>query len=260
MSSTEDRHPPEPTPPREASTLYESMLNSLGLGVAMLYPEPNATGEAHVGDVGVFVGGRFVRLLNVDATPGAKRVTHWEPPYEHAEHLQLSIDSRSACLAAARHAARRVLAIEVGDYKREDVARVSLHLQSPAHSESLYDSRTTDQYILKHVRSWHGYAKQVTGRDVALEHIMFVAGVVKTTADWAIALEGPGADGQWAVRREGRHYASRPRVGMPVDQCVFVRCKAVVRSRAPFWPLRVVEAKEIVGLVEQGESDTKPGS
>ena len=70
--------------------MYATDLSNLCQGHALWVPEPGATGEVHLGDVGYVDHGAFVRLLNVrknDPKYEGKRVKLWRQVLENFEAL-----------------------------------------------------------------------------------------------------------------------------------------------------------------------------
>ena len=53
----------------EAARVYAEQLGSLSLGHPLWFPNPTATGEVQIGDVGFLEDGSFHRLFNVMVEP-----------------------------------------------------------------------------------------------------------------------------------------------------------------------------------------------
>ncbi|KIP08102.1 hypothetical protein PHLGIDRAFT_127238 [Phlebiopsis gigantea 11061_1 CR5-6] len=71
VTSSESLLPPrkQPKPLDPPHALYARQLAKLGYGLPLWHPEPSATGDVEIGDVGYVDNGRFVRMFNtVDST------------------------------------------------------------------------------------------------------------------------------------------------------------------------------------------------
>ncbi|EKM57385.1 uncharacterized protein PHACADRAFT_255108 [Phanerochaete carnosa HHB-10118-sp] len=86
--------------------IYASCLSTLHEGHALWYPEPHASGEPQIGDVGFIRKGAFIRLFNLDTSAPEKKVIEWDPPFEITEPLPqgvLKIDPRRRPLVPAHY-------------------------------------------------------------------------------------------------------------------------------------------------------------
>lgn len=91
--------------------ICSSSLQALQLGHALWYPEPHATGELQIGNVGFFREGAFIRLFNLDTSAPEKRVTFWDLPFEITEPLPTSafkIDHGHNALVAGHYCSHGV--------------------------------------------------------------------------------------------------------------------------------------------------------
>ncbi|EKM58886.1 uncharacterized protein PHACADRAFT_248998 [Phanerochaete carnosa HHB-10118-sp] len=103
-------------PPSAPDEIYSSSLETLHLGRALWYPEPHATGEPQIGDVGYIREGAFIRLFNVDTSAPEKKVTFWPISFEDIEPLPphvLQIDPRRRPLAPDHYCSHGVEATRV---------------------------------------------------------------------------------------------------------------------------------------------------
>lgn len=97
------------------SSVYTKELYSLGEGEAIWFPEPHATGEVQIGDVGCIVEGAFIRLFNV-ISPDKYPVPDSDLPegFEPLQEPRLRyIDSRDRALAPGHHHSKSVLCRKV---------------------------------------------------------------------------------------------------------------------------------------------------
>ena len=53
----------------QSAVVYAEQLYKSGRGIPLWYPEPSATGEVQIGDVGFLYNGGFHRLFNVTVPP-----------------------------------------------------------------------------------------------------------------------------------------------------------------------------------------------
>ena len=78
-------------PPFKPHEVYSDSLKPLGPGWhAIWYPEPHASGEPQIGDVGFMRDGAFIRLFNIQPNrPHEQIATYWDPPFAVTEELQV---------------------------------------------------------------------------------------------------------------------------------------------------------------------------
>ncbi|EKM56571.1 uncharacterized protein PHACADRAFT_66257, partial [Phanerochaete carnosa HHB-10118-sp] len=191
--------------------IYSSCLSTLHEGHALWYPEPHASGEPQIGDVGFIRKGAFIRLFNLEgldpSAPQKKKVVFWDPTFKTAEPLPpgvLKIDPRRRPLVPAHYRSHGVESrqsnasadISAGanasvtlsaEYTCKAAQGAVLALKSEADAESIFDNLTLKEYILRHHDEWYAYARGILRQDVKREDIIMIIGWVKTEADWAAA-------------------------------------------------------------------------
>ncbi|EKM56580.1 uncharacterized protein PHACADRAFT_141343 [Phanerochaete carnosa HHB-10118-sp] len=188
--------------------IYSSCLSTLHEGHALWYPEPHASGEPQIGDVGFIRTGAFIRLFNLDTSAPGKKVVEWDTPFEITEPLpqgMLKVDprrrplvpahyrshgveSRQAHASAGIAAGTNVSVALSAEYTCKAAQGAVLALKSEADAESIYDNLALKEYILRHHDEWYTYARGILRHDVKREDIVMIIGWVKTEADWAAAV------------------------------------------------------------------------
>ena len=139
-------------------------------------------------------------------------------------------------------------------YTCKETQGAVLVLNSPAHSESIFQSVSLRKYMRRHHREWYDYARNVLDQNVSREAIVLVTGWSKTSPDWkavaftrsdtgynaslgANALGVVGAEVRGTrsresepptMHREGALYFGAPPNAIDVgesseDQCIFVK-------------------------------------
>ncbi|TBU30104.1 hypothetical protein BD311DRAFT_659806 [Dichomitus squalens] len=187
-----------------ACEVYTKLLFQRGHGHPLWEPEPTASGEVLIGDVGYILDGGFYRLFNATlAADDAVNQRYGVPDgYEPLKVPPTLKHVRANALQAGPICSKSVTAVTadaslqagVGNagglaslrFKFAEEQGAILVLKNDAHREALHPCRDLTQYILLNHAGWHQFARNVCRLDLKSQDIVFVCGCVKT-AEWALA-------------------------------------------------------------------------
>ncbi|GJF00339.1 WD40 repeat domain-containing protein [Phanerochaete sordida] len=195
---------------RAPEDVYAASLERLGLGYPLWCPEPDASGEPQIADVGLLHEGKFIRLLHLDTSAPEKKVTRFKPPFENIAPLPPNTvmvtrtDDRLSANHYCSHGVRSKdirasLTVPVdastslnlqADYTCREAQGAALTLQTNADAEQTLPNKSLNSYILQNFSAWREYATEVLNLDVKAEDLVVVIGWVKTAPDWTVTAFG----------------------------------------------------------------------
>ncbi|KIP06080.1 hypothetical protein PHLGIDRAFT_471407 [Phlebiopsis gigantea 11061_1 CR5-6] len=188
------------------SEVYATALAPLLEGYALWYPEPHASGEVRLCDVGYIRDGAFVRILNASPDTERSKVDFWTPRPDELTPLSYSsiiCDTRNKAFAPGVYRSEGLeetegqlqisppgcsvnAALNIG-YSCNAEQGALLMLNGPGNKEVLFDKDDIRGYILDNHDYWYHYARSVLQLRIQHEDLVFVRGYVKTSPDWLVA-------------------------------------------------------------------------
>ncbi|KAH9837873.1 WD40-repeat-containing domain protein [Rhodofomes roseus] len=182
-----------------ASEVYAQQLFKLALGYPLWEPEPkNGQGEVLIGDVGYLNQGGFYRLFNAmkDADDpiqqyrvprdykkfdlGLMQVVPANNVVNEGPIFSQTVHRTDIGGGAGSHGVNFAFQCECADQN----GALAI-LDTPGRRELVHQSRRMTKHMKENIETWHHWASEEVGLEVAIEDILFVRGWIKTSR-WAV--------------------------------------------------------------------------